>query len=191
MEKWEEFFDRCIHEISQETIILDLGGGNPFQKEMSKYKELFKGKNYYSLDFNPKFKPNVVGDIHKLPFKDGSADAIICKAVLEHVAEPHLAVNEIYRVLKKNGKVFVYVPFLYPYHGNGYKDYYRFSIDGINYLFRNFSEINVVNVRGMFGTLSLMFPKIGNKLESLGNTIDRFIGKNNQIISGYNIFGVK
>jgi len=115
--KWEVFFDRCIKEIAKENIVLDLGSGRPFQKELEKYKHLFKNCKYYSMDIAIKYKPNIVGDIHNLPFKDEAVDAIICKAVLEHVPEPQKAVKEMHRILRKGGKIFIYVPFLFPYHG--------------------------------------------------------------------------
>ena len=197
MRRWEKFFKECIIELSKEKIILDVGSGKPFQKELKKFENLFKGCQYYSLDINIAYKPHIVGDIHNLPFKDESIDAIICKAVLEHVPEPQKAVREMYRVLRKGGKIFVYIPFIYPYHGGNYKDYYRFTIDAIEYMFSDFKELKVVPVRGLFGTLSLFIPKIGHILEQIANIIDEFIYRLHKgsgyknLASGYNIFAIK
>ena len=191
MNNWEKFFDKYIREIAKEKIILDIGSGKPFQKEMEIYKGIFKDCRYYSIDFVSQFGPNIIGDIHHLPIKSKSADAIICKAVLEHIEDPQQAVKELYRVLQKGGKLFAYVPFIYPYHGGEkYKDFYRFTKDGIDYLFRNFTNVKVIPIRGFFGTLNLFIP-FTSKNFFLTNFIDKMIKTNSSITSGYNIFAIK
>ncbi len=189
MQKWEKFFDECVREIAKEDVVLDIGSGHPLQKEFEKYKGSFTGLRYYSLDYDSSYHPDIVADIHNLPFNDGSVDAIICKAVLEHVPEPQRAVSEMHRVLRKGGKIFAYVPFLHGYHGaENYKDYYRFTKDGVKYMFRHFVEVKTAEVRGYFGTLALFVP--GNKyLTPLTNFLDRLTGHG--VTSGYNIFAVK
>lgn len=189
MQPWQEFFDNCVKEIAKEKVILDIGGGHPFQKEMGKYRHLFAASRYYSLDYDPGCHPDIVGDIHNLPFRSQSVYAVICKAVLEHVPEPQLAVKEMHRVLRKGGKIFAYVPFLLGYHGaQNYKDYYRFTRDGVEYLFRDFVEVKVVPVRGYFSTLALFFPVI-RSLILLTNFLDQFTG--HVVTSGYNVFARK
>ena len=190
--EWEVFFDRCIKEIAKETLILDIGSGTPFQKELAKYKSLFENCKFCAVDFTIKYRPHIVGDIHSLPFKDESADAIICKAVLEHVPEPQKAVKEMYRILRKGGRFFVYVPFLYPYHGGIYKDYYRFTADGVEYMFRDFKKVEMVPVRGYFGTINLFIP-FTSKNFGIANLLDKVKGKgiSMRMTSGYNIFAIK
>jgi len=46
-------------------------------------------------------------DAHKLPFKDGLYDVVVCNEVLEHVVNPLIVLREIKRVLKKNGTAIV------------------------------------------------------------------------------------
>ena len=143
MTSWDKFFDEKIREIAKERRILDAGGGEPFSKELSKYRVLFKGSDYIVFDINAAPAPGVIkGDIHNLPFADGSFDAFICKSVLEHVENPGQVARELSRVLKKGGKGFLYVPFLFPYHAEKgfYKDYWRFSEDGVRELLKNFSN---------------------------------------------------
>lgn len=193
--KWEVFFDKCIKEIAKENIVLDIGSGNHFQKGMKKYKSVFEHCKYYSLDFAIQYKPYIVGDILNLPFRDESADAIICNAVLEHVPEPQKAIKEMYRVLREGGKIFVYVPFLFPYHGGGiYRDYYRFTKDGAKYMFQNSKKVEMVPVRGYFGTINLFLP-FTSKNFRLANFLDKVKVKSKGIsmrrTSGYNIFAIK
>lgn len=46
----------------------------------------------------------------KLPFKNESIDSIILDNVLEHITNPDFQIKEIYRILKKSGKLLVGVP---------------------------------------------------------------------------------
>lgn len=52
----------------------------------------------------------IVGDVTKLPFKDGSFDKIICSEVLEHVPDDKGATEELVRVLDKDGAIGISVP---------------------------------------------------------------------------------
>ena len=49
-------------------------------------------------------------DLAKLPFADNTARTITCRGALEHVFEPRLAVDEMYRILKPGGILYVSVP---------------------------------------------------------------------------------
>ncbi|MCI0360066.1 MAG: methyltransferase domain-containing protein [Planctomycetaceae bacterium] len=49
----------------------------------------------------------VEGDAHKLPFADATFDLVYCRYLLEHVAEPGIAVAEMRRVTRPGGRVAV------------------------------------------------------------------------------------
>lgn len=51
-----------------------------------------------------------IGDATKLPFKKNYFDAVFCLEMLEHVDKPMDVINEIKRVLKKNGYLVTLVP---------------------------------------------------------------------------------
>lgn len=53
-------------------------------------------------------------DAAKLPFADGSFDAVICSEVLEHVPDPEAALAEIVRVTRPGGQVALSVPRWWP-----------------------------------------------------------------------------
>lgn len=195
MTRWEKFFEEKIREIAREKHILDIGGGFKQQKELGKYKELFKNCDYKVLDKNKDFKPDFVGDVQDLSFiNDGSVDAVICKAVLEHVENPIKATEEIYRVLRPGGKCLVYVPFLYSYHAHlgVYKDYYRYTLDGLKLLLRKFSAFEYVAVRGRFETIIYLLPIkfIRKFLSPVGRVLDIFF-KTEKQSSGYLVFLIK
>jgi len=74
----------------------------------------------------------LVGDAKSLPFNDNTFDIVLCTEVIEHVENPHKALNELFRVTKKGGyvvlttqnkvfkPVFDFLSFIgiRPYHGN-------------------------------------------------------------------------
>ncbi len=155
------FIDKKIKEISQEKIILDVGGGKRFQKWLKEYKHLFKNCDFKIMDYDNSIGADLVGDIHDIPLINNSVDAIICSSVLEHVENPIKAVKEMRRILKKNGKIFVYIPSIYPYHAKKgtYPDYWRFFDDTISLLFKDFKEVEIEKRGGYFKALSFFFPK--------------------------------
>ncbi|MCF7835743.1 MAG: class I SAM-dependent methyltransferase [Candidatus Marinimicrobia bacterium] len=190
--KWDKFFDEKIKILARGERILDAGGGRPFNKQLAKYQSLFKGKEVVVTDKNvePEYKDSVIeADIHELPFEDESFDGFICKSVLEHVEDPVKAVSELYRVLKTGGCGLVYVPFLFPYHAEKgvYKDFWRFSEDGVRYLFRNFSSIEIEKVRGFFETVIYFIPFFRKILIWPARLLDKFFSSKNQV-SGFTFF---
>ena len=52
-----------------------------------------------------------VNEGKNLPFKENCFDFIIASDVLEHIYDTELAFNELYRVLKHNGKILITVPY--------------------------------------------------------------------------------
>lgn len=54
--------------------------------------------------------PLVNGDLMRLPFKADSVDLILASDVLEHLDEDTIGIREIYRSLKREGKVLFTVP---------------------------------------------------------------------------------
>jgi len=199
---WDTFFEEKMKLIfSEKKTIIDIGGGlrvdekrnNRIEEKNRWLLEYIKRVDYKILDKVADYSPDIVSDIHELPLEDNSVDAILCSAVLEHVEEPQRAVKEMYRVLKKGGYCFIYVPFLYYYHPmkGYYKDFYRFTYDGVEYITRDFEQVEIQNVRGAFSTIMNLFPLFSKK-SNIFDIIDAKFGKiSSKQTSGYNIFCVK
>jgi len=88
-----------------------------------------------------------IADAHHIPLADGTVDAVVVQAVLEHVLAPDKVVAEIHRVLRPGGLVYAETPFLQQVHAGAY-DFTRYTTSGHRYLFRNFEEISAGAVAG-------------------------------------------
>ena len=49
-----------------------------------------------------------IADVHELPYRDNEFDTVVCLETLEHVENPHAAVQELKRVAKK--RIIISVP---------------------------------------------------------------------------------
>ena len=201
---YKKFYKEKITKIFTESkSVVDIGGGLRISKKQGNRYDaknewivpLAKKVEYKILDPVDTYDPDIVGDIHNLPFKDNSQDAIICNAVLEHVENPIKASQEIYRVLKPKGYCFVYVPFLYYYHAEEgyYGDFWRFTEDSIKYMFKDFSSVEIQQLTGAIETWIKISPLGRLKiLLKIGNLLDRLFGKEkSKQTSGYYIFLTK
>jgi len=201
MTDWDYFFHKKLtHIFSVKYEILDIGGGlrvlegkgNVHDKSREWLLPYIKKVNYKILDPTVLYNPDIVGDIHSLPLANKSIDAILCIAVFEHIENPFIAINEIYRALKDDGCCFVYLPFLYPYHAEDgyYKDYWRYTEDSIRLLCKQFSVIEIQRVRYPLETLVNLSPfgKI-NIFIKIARLLDLLLKKKvSKQTSGYNVF---
>lgn len=119
--------------------LLDIGSG------LAPYKPFFKNvKKYIKMDnFNyPGAKPDIIGDALKVPMKDKSIDSVFSSQVLEHVPNPQKMIDEIYRILKKDGICILTTHMAQVLHGEPH-DYFRFTEYGLRELFKKFKHIEI------------------------------------------------
>ncbi len=186
--------------LTEKKSVLDIGGirinrGNKVEKELAWAVPLVENVDYKLMDPVPDYNPDVVGDIEDMPFPDESQDAIFCSAVLEHVKNPIKGCQEMYRVLKPGGYIYVYVPFLYYYHAEKgyYGDYWRFTEDCVEWLFEGYSHVEIEKIRGAVETWIHISPlgKIG-LIRRFAQLADRVFHKqSSKQVSGFSIFAVK
>lgn len=115
--------------INESELVLNVGAGYRLCKD--RYYSL---KNVINTEIFNYPTTDIVCDGDNLPFKDNSFDAILSLAVLEHVKNPWVHAEEMIRVLKPGGIVYVDVPFLQPYHGYPHH-YYNMTTAGLRNLF--------------------------------------------------------
>jgi SAM-dependent methyltransferase len=140
---------KLIAEIAnQDGRILDLGSGG---------RKL--APQIVNFDIDRFDNVHLIGDAHQLPFKNGSFQLILVTAVLEHVQNPQLVVNEIQRCLQPGGIVYAESPFLQGYHADPH-DYQRFTKLGLNILFKDFSLQETGACIGPISVLTWYFRKL-------------------------------
>lgn len=191
------FITESMQDIAHEKVVLDIGGGERFGKWMQPYEPLFKNCDYRTFDYDASTGADVVGDIHELPLPDASVDAIICSSVLEHVRDPLRAMSELERVLRPGGKMFFYVPSMYPYHARKghYPDYWRFFEDTIQELFTKFSKFTIEKRGGYFLALSFFVPlqhRLRWLLTPAAELLDNvFNTKKRNTTAGYYVYAIR
>ncbi|MFL1011276.1 class I SAM-dependent methyltransferase [Flavisericum labens] len=84
-----------------------------FSPSRSLYRKLKANSeiNYFSTDFEDEFLADFKFDITKIDQENEKFDSIICYHILEHIENDDLAMKELYRVLKPNGKIYIQTPF--------------------------------------------------------------------------------
>lgn len=150
-------FDYLYKLLNYNNKVLIIGGGtigsdmDIFLKECKEKKISFESIDIYFSD-----NVTAIADAHYLPYKDNYFDAVIIQAVLEHVINPQKVVNEIYRVLSKNGYIYSETPFMQSVHEGAF-DFNRFSHSGHRWLFRDFKEISSGAHQGAFSSALFIF----------------------------------
>jgi SAM-dependent methyltransferase len=113
---------RFLKKFKSDALVLNIGSG----------VHTFRG-NVLNLDIFYYKGVHVVANAEELPFADNSVDAIICESLLEHVPQPQVIVDDMLRVLKPGGQMYIVIPFVYPFHACP-NDFYRWSSTGLRHL---------------------------------------------------------
>jgi SAM-dependent methyltransferase len=104
---------RSVPKSESDKQALDLGCG----VERQRFKEplTMLGYRLTGVDIEGP-APDLLADMHMLPFQDESFDLLLTSAVFEHVKNPHIAMAEAARVARE-GSLFVgSIAFSEPYH---------------------------------------------------------------------------
>lgn len=136
---------KFVEALPQDARVLVVGGGTVGEGADLLYETFPRvvGTDIYASEHT-----SVIADGHKLPFIDGSFDAVWIQAVLEHVLDPAQVVAEIWRVLRPGGLVFADTPFMQQVHEGAY-DFTRFTLSGHRWLFRKFDLIEAGSSGGV------------------------------------------
>ena len=102
----------------------------------SNYRLLFDRAEYVGVDILPGANVDHVIDAHDLSasFDHGSFDLVFSTAVFEHLVMPWVVAEEIAKVLKINGHVFVETHFSFSSHERPW-NFFQFSDMGLKCLF--------------------------------------------------------
>jgi SAM-dependent methyltransferase len=111
-----------------------------------------------------------------LPFDDNEFDTVILSDVLEHIPQPEKLWKEMYRILSKDGKLILNVPFYYWIHEQPH-DYYRYTEFALK-RFVDETGLTLVNLECIGGSpeiLADILAKHVNFLPLIGPTLAIFI----------------
>ena len=116
--------------------VLDVGAKD------SPYIHVIPATRYMRLDIDATSDPDICCDLHQLDWNPDSFDTVVAVEVLEHLYDPQLALDRVWHVLKPGGICIASTRFLYRYHPDPH-DYYRFTWDSLEHLFRKFEQVEV------------------------------------------------
>ena len=105
----------------------------------SSFRQFYSTCRYVGVDLEAGKGVDIVADltggIASLP--ENHFALAICCSVLEHVHKPWLMAENITRLLRPGGQLYVSVPWVWRYHPYP-DDYFRFSFRGVRSLFEQF-----------------------------------------------------
>lgn len=85
--------------------VLDIGSGRGHSRASD-----VSGR-YVCVDIEQRYRPDVVGDGTRLPFADGTFDAVCATSVLLVIEDPQTLFREVARVLRSGGVALLYAEF--------------------------------------------------------------------------------
>jgi SAM-dependent methyltransferase len=110
---------RVLEELAPDSRAVDLGaGGRRLDPRVLR------------VDFIPFPGTQIVADVSRLPFRDGSLDLVIGTGLLEHVEDERAVLAESARCVRPGGLVHMELPFLQQYHDDPI-DCRRLTVDGL------------------------------------------------------------
>lgn len=127
--RWKEVV--VLKSLTDAQIALDFGAG----------RQDLDDPRIIRMDLVFDRRLDVVGDVHALPFRSDALDFVFGGAVMEHLAQPRGAADEIYRVLRPGGYVYADWNFLAAYHGYPHH-YFNATIHGVDETFARFTRID-------------------------------------------------
>jgi SAM-dependent methyltransferase len=107
------------------------------QKDIADIRPFFSGRPYIGVDVRPGPGVDQVADVESLPHADASIGTVIALSTFEHVPHFWRGLEEIYRVLRPDGALFISCPFNVHIH-NYPSDYWRFTPESFEILLRDY-----------------------------------------------------
>lgn len=129
--------------------ILDIGCGD------KPYQLLFNDAEYIGIDITGGGHLDTAKQVDEyfdgktIPMPDESFDIVICTQVLEHVEDSENLLMECHRVLKKDGELFLTMPFVWNEHETPF-DFRRFTRYGHEQIFGK-AKLTITSIESTTG----------------------------------------
>lgn len=145
---------RLGEEGPMQGLVVDLGGGGV----PSYLGQIRIDGEFINMDRAPEVHPTLVGDLEKgVPLAPGVADHVLLFNTLEHLYDHKRVFAECFRVIKANGRLVIYSPFLFPFHTHKFEntviqDYFRLSESALSRLLAEagFADTRIEPMGGLF-----------------------------------------
>jgi SAM-dependent methyltransferase len=139
--------------------LLDVGCG------VKPYAPFFAPEaEYVGVDVVDNPAADLRGAVESLPVGDGSFELVLCTQVLEHCADPALAVRELRRVVAPGGRVLASTHGVQVYHPSP-EDHWRWTHTGLERLFAANGDWRSLHVEAALGTASCVAMLLGIYVE--------------------------
>lgn len=177
------FVEDCVALLPVAEPVVEIGARPAEGQERDAYlRDLFPGARYIGCDIQEGPNVDQLEDVHALSFEDESVGTVVCVEVLEHVADPIRAVEEIHRVLKPGGVAILTSVMFMPIHAHPW-DFWRFTPEGFAKLLEPFETslafgygfdllpegVQGIGVKGPFDDLSLArLPRTSAAVDAWG-----------------------
>jgi SAM-dependent methyltransferase len=137
---------RKVADAADKKTILELGSGFKTGEDYAySAKHIFKDcAEFIQSDINPEFGHKIV-DATTMKFKE-EFDVVLCLNVLEHVFDFQKAVDNIRRSLKKDGVLYLAVPFCFPLHDEP-GDFWRYTEHALRIILKDFNNVQIKHQR--------------------------------------------
>lgn len=134
-------WDRCLEQALRQSLrglggdVLDLGcGTKPYRGFMVPPARRWVGLDYPTARADRVQKQDVSGTATEIPFRSQCFDVVLCTQVMEHLAEPGVALCECARVLRPGGHLVLSAPQqVDSLHEEPY-DFFRYTRYGLQHL---------------------------------------------------------
>lgn len=131
--------------------------------------------NLTTLNIESGEEVDIVADAENLEkiIENQSFDIVLCMSMLEHVKHPIKIVENIERILKKDGIAIVSVPFIMPLHDTP-QDYWRFTRYGLMELFKDFQLVEIKDSMTSLESIGYLYHRLFLQSESFTKIVNLF-----------------
>ena len=157
--QWMDYLSKTFNKTGMR--VLEVGSRNVTG---ANHRSRFLNAYYVGFDFYPGENVDVVGDAHKLSKyfkKEEKFDLIFSSAVFEHLHMPWVAAQEIQKLLKVGGYVFIETHFSFSSHERPWH-FFQFSEMGLRSLFNEALGFDLIE-SGMSNPISGYFAHNADK----------------------------
>jgi SAM-dependent methyltransferase len=154
------------------TRIADIGAGD------SPYRELFEHCEYVAVDWDQSVHSgasglDIVSPADHIALPAESVDAALLTQVLEHVPDPRSVLQDVHRILRVDGHLYLTVPLIWELHELPH-DYYRYTPASLRLLLENagFTNIDINPRNDCFTTIAQLMRNAGWAMGRAGDQQD-------------------